>query len=364
MNSRDILIWLNSLNINSNTIEKLEEYFGSFYSLWEASTDVINNINFISEYFKSVLVKYKDIHYYEDYINRVQKSRAKIITIFDDDYPKHLKSIYNPPKVIYIKGSLESKDEVSIAIVGARKATAYGKWAAEKFAKELASLGITIVSGLAYGIDTKAHEGALIAEGRTIAVLGNGIDLIYPKTNKALFEKIQNNGAIITEYPLGVQPLPYNFPMRNRIISGLSLGVLVVEASKKSGSLITAQMALEQGREVFAIPGNINSVYSKGTNLLIKDGAKLVMDINDIIEEITLLKNRIKTKRIKEVSHLNLGKDEIKIVECIKEYPKHCDEISFQTGLGIKEVNSILTILELKGIVRQLPGKTFQLTDF
>ncbi|WP_427338611.1 DNA-processing protein DprA [Caloranaerobacter sp. DY30410] len=363
MNSRDILIWLNSLNINSNTIEKLEEYFGDFYSLWEASADVINKISFLSEYSKSILVKYKDIYYYEDYISRVQKIGAKITTIFDIDYPKHLRNIYNPPKVIYIKGSLETKDEISIAIVGSRKATAYGKWVAEKFAKELASLGITIVSGLARGIDTKAHEGALATKGRTVAVLGNGIDVIYPKVNKMLFEKIQNNGAIITEYPLGVQPLPYNFPMRNRIISGLSLGVLVVEASEKSGSLITAQIALEQGREVFAIPGNINSIYSKGTNLLIKDGAKIVMDVDDIIEEITLLKDRIRAKRVEEISCLNLGKDEIKIVECIKEYPKYCDEISYQTGLDIKKVNSILTILELKGIVKQLPGKTFQLTN-
>ncbi|WP_069649623.1 DNA-processing protein DprA [Caloranaerobacter ferrireducens] len=363
MNSRDILIWLNSINMNSNTIEKLEEYFGDFHLLWEASADVINKISFLSEYSKAILVKYKDKHYYEDYRSKVEKSGAKIITIFDVNYPRHLKNIYNPPKVIYIKGSLEIKDEISIAIVGARKATAYGKWVAEKFAKELAGLGITIVSGLARGIDTKAHEGALITKGRTIAVLGNGIDSVYPKANKTLFEKIQNNGAIITEYPLGVQPLPYNFPMRNRIISGLSLGVLVVEASEKSGSLITAQIALEQGREVFAIPGNINSIYSKGTNLLIKDGAKLVTDVDDIIEEITLLKDRVKAKRVKEISCLNLGKDEIKIVECIKEYPKHCDEISYQTGLDIIKVNSILTILELKGIVKQLPRKIFQLTN-
>lgn len=359
MNSRDILIWLNSININSNTIEKLEEYFGDLYLLWEASADVINKISFLSKNAKAILVKYKDRHYYEDYRSRVEKSEAKIITIFDTDYPKHLRNIYNPPKVIYIKGSLEVKDEISIAIVGSRKATTYGKWVAEKFAKELAGLGITIISGLARGIDTKAHEGALMTEGRTIAVLGNGIDSIYPKANKILSEKIQNNGAVITEYPLGVQPLPYNFPMRNRIISGLSLGVLVVEASENSGSLITAQIALEQGREVFAIPGNINSIYSRGTNLLIKDGAKLVTDIDDIIEEITLLKDRVKAKRVKEISCLNLGKDEIKIVECIKEYPKHCDEISYKTGFNIKKVNSILTILELKGIVKQLPGKFF-----
>lgn len=359
MNSRDVLIWLNSININSNIIKKLEEYFGEISSLWEASADVINKINFLSENTKTILIKYKDRYYYENYRSKVKKNEAKIITIFDDNYPKHLRNIYNPPKVIYIKGDLGFEDEISIAIVGSRKATTYGKWVAEKFAKELAGLGITIISGLARGIDTKAHEGALMTKGRTIAVLGNGIDSIYPKANKILSEKIQNNGAVITEYPLGVQPLPYNFPMRNRIISGLSLGVLVVEASENSGSLITAQIALEQGREVFAIPGNINNIYSKGTNLLIKDGAKLVTDIEDIIEEITLLKNRIKMNKVKKVSYLNLGKDEIKIVECIKEYPKHCDEISYKTGFDIKKVNSILTILELKGIVKQLPGKFF-----
>ncbi|MCM8792488.1 MAG: DNA-processing protein DprA [Candidatus Omnitrophica bacterium] len=218
----------------------------------------------------------------------IKKYNLKIITYMDDEYPFLLRQIYDPPFVLYVKGELKEKDKLAIAVVGARQASFYGIQCSQKFSYELADLGFTVVSGLARGIDTWAHKGALKAGGRTIAVLGSGFSFIYPKENKALIDEISLNGAVISEFPCNTRPLPFNFPRRNRIISGLSLGVLVVEASKKSGALITANLALEQNRQVFCIPGRQDSYQSWGTNTLIKEGAELVLDISDILEELNL----------------------------------------------------------------------------
>ncbi len=231
----------------------------------------------------------------EELFNKLENLKIKTITIFDEDYPpSSLENIYGKPYVLYGKGGeILEEDSLSIGIVGSRKATSYGKWACEKFSKELVKMGVTIVSGLALGIDTVAHKTAIKEGGRTIAVLGNGIDIVYPKNNKELYADIINNGMILTEFPLKTPPLAYNFPQRNRIIAGLSLGIIVIEAKEKSGSLITAHLALDQGKDVFALPGNINSLYSKGTNKLIKDGARPLLDIEDIIEEISQLQVKI-----------------------------------------------------------------------
>lgn len=229
-----------------------------------------------------------------------KKHNIKVISINDSSYPEILKKIYDPPKILYVKGKLVKEDGLAIAIVGSRRASSCGLAQAEKFGFELAKLGITIVSGLARGIDTKAHWGALKAGGRTLAVLGSGLLNIYPRENKELADKIASSGAIISEYPLAAEPLAQNFPRRNRIISGLSLGTVVIEAAKTSGALITARCAIEQGREVFSLPGSLDSDTSFGTNELIKDGAKLTMSVEDVLEEMSpYIKNLLKESNVR-----------------------------------------------------------------
>lgn len=362
MNKRDTYIWLNSIRgIGNITIDKLEVYFKNISNIWEASKNEIFRIPFISNKIKHEIIKCKNLDYFDKLKHTIKKNNVKVITIVDKEYPQMLKNIYNYPKVLYVKGNIEFNKLLSIAIVGSRKATSYGRWAAEKFAKELSRLGITIVSGMAKGIDTVAHIGALEENGQTIAVLGSGLNVIYPSSNRILYEKIIEKGAVISEFPLNTKPLPQNFPQRNRIISGLSLGTVVIEAGEKSGSLITASHALEQGKDVFALPGNINSTYSKGTNMLIRDGAKILMDIDCILEEISELRGITRMKKSNHINYDDLSDQEIKILECIIEKPIHCDMISYKTGIDISTVSSILTILEMKGIIKQLPGKIFMI---
>ncbi|QNU68378.1 DNA-protecting protein DprA [Ruminiclostridium herbifermentans] len=297
------------------------------------------------------------------------KHDIKLINIFDDRYPNNLKQIYDPPIVLYYKGKFQIND-FTIAIVGSRRTTNYGAYSAKTLSYHLALRGVQIVSGLARGIDRIAHEGCLDANGKTIAVLGCGLDSIYPPENKGLFENILKcDGLIISEYPPGMPPLQYNFPARNRIISGLSSGVLVVEAARRSGSLITVSYALEQGREVFAVPGNIDSAYSNGTNQLIKDGAKMVINVEDILEEFQygeISNNSItpnnSSRAIKNYSIFKgLNTQEILIVKIISNGIHHIDEIIERSNISAKEVNNILFMLEMKGIITQLPGKMFEM---
>lgn len=362
LSKKDILIWLNSLNIGNQNIEKIISQVDDIRDIWYMTDSVINRFKNISSKNKETIIKNRNEDYLKKVLYILEEQNIEVVTIYDENYPKSLKNIYNKPLVLYIKGKILEEDEFAIAVVGSRKATSYGKWATEKFVKELVNLDITIVSGLATGIDSIAHKTALEYNGRTIAVLGNGLDIVYPNKNKELYKEIAKNGALITEYFCGVAPLPYNFPQRNRIISGLSLGVIIVEAKGKSGSLITAQHALEQGKEVFAVPGNINSIFSEGTNRLIKDGAKLIMDVEDIIEELYQLQDRLNRIKKENIDYSNLSELEISIVELIKEGPMHCDTIAMKTGMNIKEVNSILTILELKGIIKEIGGGIFALS--
>jgi len=362
LSKKDILIWLNSLNIGNQNIEKIISQVDDIRDIWYMTDSVINRFKNISSKNKEAIIKNRNEDYLKKVLYILEEQNIEVVTIYDENYPESLKNIYNKPLVLYIKGKILEEDEFAIAVVGSRKATSYGKWATEKFVKELVNLDITIVSGLATGIDSIAHKTALEYNGRTIAVLGNGLDIVYPNKNKELYKEIAKNGALITEYFCGVAPLPYNFPQRNRIISGLSLGVIIVEAKGKSGSLITAQHALEQGKEVFAVPGNINSIFSEGTNRLIKDGAKLIMDVEDIIEELYQLQDRLNRVKKENIDYSNLSELEISIVELIKEGPMHCDTIAMKTGMNIKEVNSILTILELKGIIKEIGGGIFALS--
>lgn len=221
----------------------------------------------------------------EKEIALAEKSGVVILTVFDEDYPERLKNIYDPPVILYVKGSIKKEDSLAVSIVGSRKCTYYGMNMADNIAEKLAFSGVTVVSGLARGIDTAAHKGAL-KSGRTIAVLGSGLGNIYPAENRPLSEKIAQNGAVVSEFPMHMPPNKNNFPQRNRIISGLSAAVLVVEAANKSGALITADFALEQGRDVFAVPGAAGRLSSAGTNSLIKQGAKLIDSAEDILEEL------------------------------------------------------------------------------
>lgn len=360
MNSRDTIIWLNSINgITNKTIDKLYENYGSLENVWLSSAKDIENISFISEKVKNEILKYRNKAYFENLMENIIKENVDVVTIIDEEFPERLKYIYDCPKVIYTKGEKLKREEKILAIVGSRKATSYGKHITNKLTNELLELGITPISGMAKGIDTEVHLTSIKKDKRNIAVLGCGVDVVYPKSNKYVYDKIIENGCVISEFPLGTEPLRYNFPQRNRIISGLSQGVIVVEANEKSGSLITAHHATEQGKEVFAVPGNINSIYSKGTNLLIKDGAKIVLGIEDIIEEIKEFENIKTIKNKKTVDYSKLSKDEVKIVSCIENEPMHSDLICLKTGITISNVNSILTILEMKGIVIRLPNQLF-----
>jgi DNA processing protein len=308
----------------------------------------------------------------------IERYKVKVVTVFDEDYPQILKQIYDPPVVLYIKGELKAVDKTSIAIVGSRRCTYYGRDTATRLAAELASLGITVTSGMARGIDTAAHNGALDAGGRTIAVLGSGLANIYPPENIRLAERIADSGAVISEFPMTMPPLSENFPRRNRIISGLSLGTVVVEAAEDSGALITTRCALEQGREVFSVPGQAGSAVSKGTNQLIRDGAKLVETAKDILEELAPALRAEGVGRSGQVPRKTvvwpepvpcsrsvgtcpdqLKPDESKIIQLLANGPMQIDSIANETLIPITAVSSALTTLEMKGLIKRMPGNIF-----
>lgn len=298
-------------------------------------------------------------------IDLVMKKGYKIATMLDADYPPLLRQIPDPPPILYVLGHLASPTN-NIAVVGSRNATRYGIVATLKLCEDLASFGITIVSGMALGIDSAAHEGALVSKGYTIAVLGSGLEVIYPKENRKLFYKIAENGAVISEFPLMTEPEAKNFPIRNRIISGASLGTVVVEATQKSGSLITARLAAEQGRDVFAVPGSIHSFKSTGTHSLIKQGAKLVEHAQDIIEEYIHLTAAPAVKENFMRSHPApvfpaLSPEESVVIDAMEPYPVHIDDLVRTLSMEPGKLSSILLRLELKGMIEQSPGKFFAL---
>lgn len=354
--NQKILAWLNSARgISHGKISKLLEYFGSPKEIWDNFQDEKNNLPFLKAETISYLCKSKN-HFDEILLQRLHKEKARIVTIYDKEYPIKLKQINGSPYLLYYKGSLENINNISIAVVGSRKATAYGKWAAEKFTKELTEMGVNIISGLAVGIDTVAHKTALKFSGRTYGIIGCGINVVYPKKNEELFKQISIRGGIITEYPFDMVPVASNFHDRNRIISGLSDGVLVIEAQERSGTLITAGHAADQGREIFAVPGNIDSLYSKGTNSLIRDGAKITASVTDIIEEIHGLKEKVKTPPI---DYSKLSATELMIINSIKEGRVTIDELEQTTSIKAGQLLSHLTILEMKGFISQIPGNRF-----
>lgn len=348
-----VLTWLNSINKLSNKqIIMLLDYFDKPIDIWDRLYNEKKNISFLKDEVMNELILVKG-NFDKKLFKYIKQLELNIITIMDNEYPDKLRVINNPPCVLYCRGDIECLKYPSIAIVGSRKATDYGKWCANKFSRELSNMGITVVSGLAYGIDSIAHKAALETNGRTIGVIGNGIDITYPEKNRELYNKIENyGGLVLTEYAFGVPPIPRNFPLRNRIISGLSDGVLVIEAQNKSGTLITVSHAAEQGKDVFAIPGNINSIFSIGTNKLIRDGAKIVLDINDIIDEVNILKH-MKTCDNKIVTNYNnLSEKEIEIVAIIRDNCEvDIDFLVYKLNYTINEMLSNLTLLEMKNII-------------
>lgn len=291
-----------------------------------------------------------------------EKMGHSVLTCDDEDYPETLREIFDPPFVLYGAGNMDVLREPAVAVVGARRPTPYGRTIAERLAKDLAACGLVVVSGMALGIDSLAHWGAL-AEGKTVAVLGSGLDNIYPRVNQSLFQKIAERGAVLSEFPPAMPPLGFHFPLRNRVISGLSLGVAVVEATRHSGSLITARLALEQNREVMAVPGNITSDLSRGTNWLIKSGAKLVEAWEDVVEEFSSpLRERFLARRMEERKRMpELTPEEKEIFDHLKaDELTHIDELVEASDISVSEILGRLLNLELKGLVRQAPGKYFQ----
>lgn len=294
----------------------------------------------------------------------IEKGESSIVTILDAAYPYRLAMIPDPPPVLYVRGTLLPADEHAVAIVGSRKATPAGALMTQEFSQRLAAMGFTIVSGLARGVDAAAHRGALAAKARTIAVVGCGVDRTYPPEHRQLRKDIEGNGAVVSELPLGSPPLPYHFPRRNRIISGLSLGVIVSEANQKSGALITARYALEQNREVFAIPGAVKNGKHQGAHSLIKQGAKLVEEARDVVEELLLqldgpFRDRVKNAGFQETAVPVFTAKEQRVLALVHDEPVSIDEVLTQAPFDRAEVMSLLLSLELRGCIQQVPGSCY-----
>jgi len=345
-------------------ISQLKEYFGSLQDAWKAPEGKLKQAGLDSRSIDA-LVALRPRMSMDAEMEKLERYRVKVLVYEDSSYPSRLKEIYDYPPVLYVRGSLPAKDESCLAIVGTRRPTIYGRQVTEEIVADLARSKITIICGLARGIDSVAHRAALDAGGKTVAVFASGLDIVYPGENAKLAQAIMEHGALVSEYPLGVKPRAENFPLRNRIMSGLSLGVLVVEAGERSGALITAHQAVEQNREVFAIPGSILSPASQGTNRLIQEGAKLVRNYTDILQELnlTIVVQQAEFKEFPPSERLGVESSvESAILKQLSSEPNHIDEICRRSGLTMPEVSSTLAMLELKGVARQVGSMNYVLT--
>lgn len=349
------LIWLNLIfNNNYSTIINLINSLESSENIIDLSISKWKEYDLSQEILEKISSqKYKDTA--KNVLEFCQKNNIKIANIFDENYPINLKYIQNPPTILFYLGELLAQDECSISVVGSRNYTEYGRIATEKIVTDLAKNNITIVSGMARGIDTYAHISTLNQDSRTIAVLGCGVNVIYPTNNTELYHKIIKNGAVLSEFLPNTKPYSWNFPTRNRIISGISLGTLVIEANIKSGTMTTANWASDQGKNVYAVPGNIFSEQSKGTNKLISEGAKIVTSATDILEDL----HGIIKFELDSINEAHLDGDEKIVFDTISTSPISIYEISFKSGLPINKLNSVLTILELEGYIKKLAGDNF-----
>jgi len=331
---------------------RIVEFFGDPGKVWNASPSELINCGNLTPAVRESILKLRDIEDGREEIKRAESAGAEILTLTDDGYPHLLKETPEPPPVLYIKGKLPPDDGWTVAIVGTRNCTGYGSDAAFRLASELAGKGYTIVSGLAKGVDSAGHKGALQAGGRTVAVFGTGIDTVYPPAHAGLASEIERSGALLSQFPIGVDVGKWFFPMRNAVISGLSRGVIVVEAGEKSGAMITANLADEQSREVFAVPGDINRSNARGPHWLIKHGAHLVESAEDVIAVLGSPKGQSEL-RLEEVPENHIH---AKVLDIISERPAQFDEICALAGMRTSEVTSLLMMMEMKGLIRRLPG--------
>ena len=344
------------------SFKKLAGYFEDPTDALSASTAVLAEIHGLDQNTIDGLRNFSAWDEVEKEIIKAQKADVKIVPFTDPTYPARLRTIPDPPPLLYVKGEIRGEDEKAVAVVGSRSTSDYGRRVARDLSRGLASLGFTVVSGMARGIDGTAHETSLNSGGRTIAVLGSGVDRVYPAEHDKLYQRIIENGAAISEFPIGTRPLAFNFPARNRLISGLSLGVVVVEATEKSGSLITASCALEQGREVFAVPGEVGASRSRGSHRLIRQGAKLVETINDIVEEIApqlMVRGGKSVSAPRRTLPQNFGDEFHRIFSLFQERPLQIDEVIESSSYSPSRVSEILLELELQGYIKQLPGKKY-----
>ena len=362
MNSREALVALNMVqHVGPIRLRQLLTRFESPEAILAAPRPALMSVNGISETTADAIASWESSIDLPAELKRIQDFGCEIVTQQDEDYPALLREIYDPPIVLYVKGTLTARDKNSVAIVGSRMTTSYGTNAARKLGYQLAYMGVTVVSGGARGIDTAAHQGALSAKGRTIAVLGTGINIVFPPENAQLFEKIVGNGAVITQFAFNRPADKQTFPIRNRIVAGMTLGTVVVEANLTSGALITANFAVEQGRQVFAVPGPIDSPRSKGCHDLIKKGAKLCEGAEDIVTEFEYLfptTNKPETGG-PQLPGLTLTDNEKLVFDALGAEELFTDDLIEKTGLPASAVSVALLTLEIKRLVKQAPGKLF-----
>lgn len=375
-NSVDIAKWLKLIRaegVGPATFGKIIKHFGSVDQALGASVSELAKIDGIGFKTAERIASTRDKFDATGEMELAQKLGVWIVHFQDGRYPPVLKSIYDPPPVLYVTGSLARQDNLAVSIVGSRHCSLYGQEQASRFAHFLASAGFTICSGMARGIDTAAHQGALSAAGRTIAVQGCGLANIFPPENKRLFTLIAESGACISELPLRYEPLSVNFPPRNRIIAGLCLGTIVIEAAPRSGALITAKAALDYNREVMAVPGKIDSPLSKGAHQLIKEGATLIESVEDVMQALGHIGEQLAghvsaaaaraAERVErplfDINQLKLSGDEKKVHDCLDSEPVHIEHIIAETDLAPGSVNAALVCLRLKGLIKQLPGNMF-----
>lgn len=370
----DLIPWfcLKSIpGVGNYTYKRLITHFGSPERVFAAGTQQLLAVEGVTEAIAGHITHHQVPDTVHKNIETCRRKNIHVITLSDPSYPSLLRELPDPPPYLYVLGNLEP-DAACLSIVGSRNPTGYGRSMARQLSHDLAERGLTIVSGMARGIDTAAHQGALEAGGRTCAILGSGLARVYPRENLGLSEKIAENGAVISEFPIFADPQAHHFPMRNRIISGMSVGTIVVEAARKSGSLITARLAAEQGREVFAVPGSIQSFKSTGTHGLLKQGARLIESAADVLDEISHMvdiqtisteKEQAPADRPVTKSSPGVDTDETLVLRTLEYYPVHIDEIVRKTGLEPGKTAGILLRLELEGRISQEPGKYFLLKE-
>jgi DNA processing protein len=365
----DLFFWLAlrmAPGVGPTRFQRLVERFGSPRAVFRASADALRSVDGLPEKTVSALRRLDWDRRVSAELDRAGDLGVDLVTIDHPSYPPRLRRIYNPPPILYVKGSLCPEDEAAAAMVGTRRPTEYGRATARRMGSELAGLGVTVVSGGAIGIDAEAHQGALDGGGRTIAVLGCGVDVRYPRTHHRLFEQTARSGAVISEFPLGTAPQPGHFPLRNRVIAGLSLAVVVVEAAEKSGALITARLALEQNRDVLAVPGQAGGPQSRGANALLKNGARLVETGRDVYDEIEpQLERRPRIaepaarQQPPEASPPGLSEEELAIWDAMGDEATHVDPLCRLLGWPMPRLAAALLNMELKGVIRQLPGTRY-----